>query len=566
MEKFVNLKEKINLEKIISAWKDISNSNNIVWKDSFIKWEIPVDLDADFAVTLAFPISHIKKKNPYETALELIKNFKFSEDLKMEVSDQGYINCSFKSSFYRNCLNEILNENFFTSEKKKINVNIEFVSVNPTGYLHLGHLRNAVIGDTIANLYNFLGFNVVREYYINDRGNQIEELVKSVLFYYSKYQNLEFKLIDEDKLTYNGKAIKDASLYFSQNKTFSLEEIKLNSPVLRDEIINFFINKIKLDLNSCGIKFDNWFSEKKMYENKELLNNLLDEFRTKEIVYEKDNALFLKTKSAGDDKDRVIIKDNGDYTYFLSDIIYHINKLKRSEFLINVWGSDHHGYIGRLLGSLELLGYDAKKRISIILIQMVSLLTDDGSKKFSKRLGTAIDVDDTLKIIEKDQLRFSFLEKESNHTLTINLELLNEQKEKSRLYYIQYAHARCNQILTKWEKMSKVNDQFLINDSFLLNEKKEREILNNLIIFPMVVLNAANEKKPFNIIHYLQSLSKDFQSYYQSYQILQIDNYELSKERVILVKAVKEVLKKGLDLMGISAPDFMENNNDKIIV
>ena len=555
-----NSKENINLEKIISAWKEIAKSNNITWKESFIKWEIPEGLVADFAVTLALPISYIKKKKPYDAALEITRNFPFGSILKFEVTKLGYINCSFKQSFYRNCLNEIIIGDFFKFEKNNLNVNVEFVSVNPTGYLHLGHLRNAIIGDTISNIYSFLGFNVVREYYINDRGNQIEELIRSVLFYYFKFQNLEFNSTTEDKLSYSGKATKDAALFFLQNNCFSLDEIDSNSLFVKEQIIDFFIQKIKLDLISCGVRFDNWFSEKKLYENDQVLNNLLKEFKSKEIVYEKDNALFLKTESAGDDKDRVIVKDNGDYTYFLSDIIYHLNKLNRSDILINVWGSDHHGYIERLLGSLELLGYNARERISIILIQMVSLLTEDGSKKFSKRLGTVIDVNEALKIIEKDQLRFSFLEKESSHSLTINLNSLSEQKEKSRLYYVQYAHARCNQILTKWKDISITNDDFIINEMFLLNEKKEKDILNNLIIFRQVVIDAANEKKPFSIIHYLQKLSSDFQSYYQSCQILQSENYELSKQRVILVKAVKEVLNKGLQLCGISAPDFMDNS------
>ncbi|WNE41357.1 MAG: Arginine--tRNA ligase [Mycoplasmataceae bacterium] len=549
--------KNFTLEDIINEWKKISSSYGITWKDSFIKWDTPEEINADFAITLALPISHILKKKPYEIALKIKNDFPNYSNFEISISEQGYLNCNFKSEFFKKYLNDIASGSFLFFEKKNKLINIEFVSVNPTGYLHLGHLRNAIIGDTISNIYQFIGYKVIREYYINDRGNQIKDLLNSVLFYYFDNKKINFN-IKEDDLKYKGVSTKDAALYFSKNEIFSLKDIEERKDFILNKIIGFFIDKIKSDLILCGVKFDNWFSEKKMYENKEILEKLLKDFELKNLTYKKDNALFLKTESAGDDKDRVIIKENGDYTYFLSDIIYHIDKLNRSDFLINIWGSDHHGYIGRLLGSLDLLGYNSKEKISIILIQMVSLLTEDGNKKFSKRLGTSIDVDETLKIIEKDQLRFCLLEKETNHSLVINSEILNDHKENSRLYYVQYAHARCNQILLKWESMKQKDDNLLINDFIILNELKEREILNNLIRFSQVVINSAEEKKPFLIIQYLQSLSKDFQSYYQSYAILQNNNYELSKQRVILVKAVKMTLSKGLELCGISAPDFME--------
>jgi arginyl-tRNA synthetase len=544
------------LEENLTIWKKISRYYKIAWKNSFFKWDIPGEIEADFAITLAIPISYSLKKNPYDVALEIKDKFLFKSSLKIFITDQGYINCSFDERFYKNYLNYMMENGIERFQNKNLTINIEFVSVNPTGYIHLGHLRNGVIGDVLSNIYEFIGYKVIREYYINDRGNQIDELIESVLFYYLKDKNVNSQ-IDEQSLSYNNQSTKDASCHIKD--IFPLEEITNKSEDVKKEILEFFINRIKSDLLLCGIKFNNWFSEKKMYDDEQFITKVIKNFSLRDLIYKKDRALFLKTSLAGDDKDRVIIKENGDYTYFFSDIIYHLNKLTRADLFINIWGSDHHGYVERLLSSLEFLG-NKRDKFSIILIQMVSLLTNEGSKKFSKRLGTTIEISEALNIIDKDQLKFCLIEKESNHSFTINLETLSKEKKNSRLYYIQYAHARCNQILLNWEKFEKNNDSLFIENDVLLTEKKEKDILKYLICFSQVIFESAEEKKPFLIIHYLQNLSKKFQSYYQSHVILQKKNYDLSKQRVVLVKAVKNTIKKGLEICGISAPNFMKSD------
>lgn len=565
LSKMIAIKEKdwnfetSSLDKITEYWKNISHHYNISWRDSFVKWELPKNLPFDFAVTLAFPISRSLKKSSYEVALEIKKMFLSFAGNKLDifVTEQGYLNCNLSNSFYMNNLN-CLNSNdlCFKKKKKNIKVNIEFVSVNPTGYLHLGHLRNAVIGDTLANIYEFLGYEVTREYYVNDRGNQIKSLLQSVLLFYAKKENVNVN-ISEETANYKGGSTEDASSYLSKNGFISTDSENWNLKNLEDRIISFFTDKIKRDLMLCGVSFDNWFSEKKMYEDFGKIKKLLESFETKGLTYNKDGALFLKTELFNDDKDRVIIKENGDYTYFFSDIVYHLDKLDRSDILINVWGSDHHGYIPRLISSLTLLGYDVKDRIFIVLIQMVSLLTNEGNKKFSKRLGNSIDVDETLKVLKKDQLRFCLLEKESNHSLLINLEMLTQQNENSRLYYVQYAHVRCNQILKKWGSLEENDNVLFIRSPFLLEEKKEKNIIINLVRFSQVIFESADQKKPFLIIHYLQALSKEFQSYYQSYSILQNNDKGLSKQRLALVNAVKKTLSEGLVLCGIDPLEFM---------
>ena len=425
-------------DKLIDKWKQVSSYYQVEWNNNFIQWEVPKNLTFDFAITLAFSISRLSNKNAYDIAAEIKENFLhlFQNEIEIFVNKDGYLNCTFSDNFYKNSLNKFNFDNFYF-EKKNISINVEFVSVNPTGYLHLGHLRNAVIGDTLANIYNFVGYDVVREYYINDRGNQIKELVNSVLFSYAKRKRIELVGIKEENLSYKGKSIEDASLYILENNLISDDPNNWKFEEIEDIVVQFFIKKIKLDLASCGISFDQWFSEKRMYQNPDEISLILKDIHLKNLSYRKEGALFLKTSLFNDDKDRVIIKENGEYTYFFSDILYHLNKLKRSDVLVNVWGSDHHGYISRLISSLSLLGQNVENKFYIVLIQMVSLLTNEGSKKFSKRLGNSIGLEETLNILKKDQLRFCLLEKESNHTLLIDLETLNQHSENSRLYYIQ---------------------------------------------------------------------------------------------------------------------------------
>lgn len=550
------------LEENLVIWKKISEYYGITWKNSFFKWETPRGVDADFAITFALPISHTTNRKAADVALEIKTKFLATSSLQVTITEQGYLNCKFGSQFYKDYLNYITEHELVRLRDKNLTVNVEFVSVNPTGYLHLGHLRNGVIGDVISNIYDFAGYRVTREYYINDRGNQISELVDSVLFYYLQSTHIGSD-ISEQALTYNNQSTRDAAYHLLNVSKLTAAQITSKSVELREEIVNFFIARIKLDLLRCGIRFDNWFSEKAMYEDKQTVNNLIASLRSQDQLYEHGQALFLKTSSTGDEKDRVIVKENGDYTYFLSDIIYHLNKLKRADLFVNVWGSDHHGYIERLLGSLQMLGHDRQK-FTIVLIQMVSLLTSEGTKKFSKRLGTSIEVAEALAIVDRDQLKFCLIEKEANHSLTINLEMLAKEHEKSRLYYIQYAHARCNQILLKWNSRNNPSLQpQLIVGGLLLVEQKEQEILKLLVRFSQVLLEAAEEKKPFLVIHYLQSLSKEFQSYYQLHKVLQEDFYELSKQRVAIVRAVKKTIQKGLEICGVEAPASMTNKNHR---
>ncbi len=296
-----------------------------------------------------------------------------------------------------------------------------------------------------------------------------------------------------------------------------------------------------------------------MFSDCKRLDSLIKVFRGKNLVYYENNALFLSTEVSSDRKDRVLIKSNGEFTYFLSDILYHLDKMNRADLLINIWGSDHHGYVERLRSALRMLGYNDQEKLVVILIQMVALLEGKEHKKFSKRAGTVIEIEEALSMIGKDQLRFCLLEKEVGHTININLFLLKEQKERSRLYYLQYAHARCCQLILRARRFSLYENDPFGQNSFLLKVEKERSILKNLVRFESIICSVIAEKKPSIIIQYLQTLAKEFQTYYQSYQIVDDSNHELTRQRIFLVSVIKKVLGKGLALCGIEAPSLMEN-------
>ncbi|CAG8453210.1 3889_t:CDS:10 [Ambispora gerdemannii] len=372
--------------------------------------ELPSSISADFALTLALPISHKTKGNPQAVAQEIIK-ITDCPNLEYTITEQGYINFRFPNNYYQHFFAETLARagHNLQGKKKDIRINIEYVSANPTGYLHLAHFRHAVIGNTLANVYQFYGYQITREYYINDRGGQITSLINSVYYFYHQLQGVT--LANSDKVEYAGNSSREVA----QNLIESL------------------------------------------YQKKQHLD-LVQELKEENLIYNHEGATFFRSSLAGDDKDRVIIKQDSDYTYFFSDILYHQDKLKRADKLINIMGADHHGFINRLKSSCQLLGHKSET-IQIILVQIVSLLTKEGdAERFSKRAGNTIELDEALKYIDMNQLKFFLLEKEPNQPLSINAELLKENKEKTRLYYIQYAHARCHQILHKAQEKVKVKE------------------------------------------------------------------------------------------------------------
>ncbi|WNE40175.1 MAG: Arginine--tRNA ligase [Mycoplasmataceae bacterium] len=547
---------ELNLVNLLSVWKKIANQHGFSWKNSFLKWDLPTDVWADFALTLALPISHKIKKNPNEIVQRILEETNCSE-LEYSITKQGYINFQLPNSYYQKIFNETLLKNGqnLRGEKKNLHLNLEYVSANPTGYLHLAHFRHAVIGNTLANVYQFCGYPLTREYYVNDRGVQVISLIKSVYHFYHKLQNKP--LLNSEKIEYSGQATQKIAQELIKkwgdnyvNKELNEEELKL----WRKEILELILAKIQQDLAKCGIEYDVWFSETSLHENEkdEEILNFLEE---KNLTYFEEEAKLFKSSLVGDEKDRAIIKKDGEYTYFFSDIIYHQNKLKRANKIINIWGADHHGYVNRIKAACQLLSDKKEEDVQIILVQVVNLLTEEGkTAKFSKRAGNTIELEEALTHVDIDQLKFFLLEKEPNQPLSINTKSLKENKEKTQLYYIQYAHARCHQIFQKAQEkgMNKIDSNI-----DLLEKNNERKIFKLLIRFPFVLENIIEENKPHHLVHYLHDLAQAWQAYYQNEIILEEKNPKLTAQKLLLVKNIQIILKLGLDLMGISAPNIM---------
>jgi len=538
------------LKIFLERCKNIAKKNNIIWKSSYIKWETPKEIKADFSLTLPISIAYKEKKNKECIAKEIIEEFS-DLNLKIDYNEKGYINFFIPNDYYQKFLLNNWKKKKFFFQKKKEKINIEYISANPTGNLHLAHFRHAIIGKILSNVYKFLGYDVTNEYYINDRGEQINKLIDNIhKIYLSKIKKNQ---IDEKKIIYKNDEIVEI-LIKKWGKKYDKDLKKKDFLLWKKNILKLMIKKIKIDLKKYGIKFDNWISEEKLYEKNDHIN-LLNYLEKKKLSYLKDNALFLRTSLATDKKDRVIIKENGDYTYFFSDILYHLDKFKRTDKIINLWGSDHHGYIERIKSVFKLLNFD-NKRIEIILIQVVKILEKENIlKKLSKRDGNVIELNDSLKYINLEELKFFLLENDSNQPLIISSNILKKNKKKTCLYYIQYAYARCCQIFLK-AKEKKINK--ISKNINLLKNKKEREIFNLLIKFNLILEKMIEINKPQILLYYLKDLSKVWQNYYQNEFILNTKNKELTSQKLLMIKNIQILLKIGLKILDVSFPKTMK--------
>lgn len=469
----------------------------------------------------------------------------------------GFINFSLKPIYATPVLNEIIKtkSKFGSTKKTKLNYNVEFVSANPTGLLHIGHARNAAIGDTLARIFETSGINVTREYYINDAGNQIEMLGISVLVRYLQLFNIDVQLPKDsyhaNEIIEVAKALKEkyheTFLDVKFNDAGFLNQYKPQGEVIKDFAKSYLLNLIKKSLASLDVSMDIWFSEKKLYEN-----NLIE--KTKDVLrkntYEKDGAVWLKTTAMSDDKDRVIVKSDGANTYFMPDIAYHNIKLSRGyDKLYNIWGADHASYAERMKIAIQLLGYDKSKQ-EILLIQMVRLIKDGKEFKMSKRTGQSLTLDDLIQLIGKDAARWFLVAQPMTTHLEIDIDKVSAKNNENQLYYVQYASARINQILNK----IKADKPISFN---LLNQSIEKEIIAMLSIYPSTLRNIVthNEVNILNI--YLTNLAKLFHSYYGKNKIIDEKNLALTQQRYWLVYCIRQVISNGLALMSIDASEQM---------
>jgi len=474
---------------------------------------------------------------------------------KVEVAGPGFINFFIAERYWQEHLLEInrLGQDYGKSRVGHgKRVLVEFVSANPTGPLHVGHGRGAAVGDSLSRILRYAGFDVEREYYINDVGNQMRTLGSSV---YARYQELLGKSIEFPKDYYQGEYIKEIAQGIINEKGRAFFEVPL------EECLQFFIDRavhdiftgIKQDLADFDVDFENWFSERQLHESG-LVQSTIQEFMKRGVIYEQDGALWFKTTQFGDEKDRVVRRSNGVLTYFAADMAYHRQKISRNyDMMVDIWGADHHGYIPRIKAVLQALGVEPD-RLKVLLVQFVTLLENGVPKSMSTRSGEFITLREVLDAVGKDACRFMFLTRKCDSHLDFDLEVAKQQTQENPVYYVQYAHARLASILRNAAEqgLNLNTDQ----DLSLLNTQEDLDILKHLEIFTEVVEDSALTFEPHKISYYLTELAGLFHVYYTKHRFID-DNKAVTKARLFLAKAIKQVVKNGLELLGVTALEKM---------
>lgn len=525
--------------------------------DANIVIEIPrEEANGDYSTNIAFLLAPKLRKNPVEIANKLIQNMEFQDICeKVEVASKGFINFYIRDDIWRSSLNEV-SEKGLDSLSPDVGegrrVLIEFVSSNPTGPLHIGHGRGAAVGDVLANILLKAGYNVVKEYYVNDAGKQIDTLGQST---YARWKELTGNPVPFEGHYYQGDYVKDiASLIVSTKvpiPTEKSEAIAFTSKFASD----FVMDGIEKDLEDFGVFFDNYFRETRLYEGGEV-EETLNALKDKGYAYEKDGALWFKTSMFEKDEDRVLIKSDGEKTYFASDIAYHKNKFDRNfDILIDIWGSDHHGYIPRMRASIEALGKN-KDSLRVLLIQFVTLIKDGKPVGMSTRSGQFTTLKEVLNEVGRDAARFFFLMRKSDAHLEFDLDLAKKTTNENPVFYVQYAHARIESIFRvaqeegidlKFVKTAKVD---------LLTQKDEITLIKGILHYFDVIEGSAKSLEPHRITFYLLDLVGRFHSYYNKTRVI-VDDRELTMARLLLLVILQQVIKSALTLLGVSAPERM---------
>lgn len=546
------------INKSINHTIDILNENNINRGEIKVNVEQNNNIDfGDFSTNFVLSLN-LPRSKCMEYANDLASTFINKKYFKeVTVANPGFINFKLSDYLLQSVLFDIIKKGkkFGIAKKTKLNYNIEFVSANPTGLLHIGHARNAAIGDTLARIWEANGIKVDREYYINNAGNQMELLGLSVLI---RYKQLFNEKVELPKDSYHGeeiitvaKKIKeeygDQLLHVEFNDNCILPEFSKEKNLIKLFAENFLLSIIKKTLENFGVHFNIWFPETELYKNNmiKIVLQLL-----KDHIYSKEGATWLKTTECGDDKDRVLIKSDGNNTYFMPDIAYHNIKLSRGyDKIFNIWGADHTSYADRMSIAMRLLGYD-KNKLKILIMQMVRLTKDGKEFKMSKRTGNSLTLEDLINAIGKEQARWYLVSKPMTSHLEIDVDKASKKDRNNPLYYVQYAHARIQHILCK--TMFKLPKNFN-----LLNLKIERQIIIALHSYVTTLRKIAKSYEVNILTIYLYNLAKLFHSYYASNKIIDDSNQELSMQRYWLVYCVKVVLANGLSLLDIKPADEM---------
>ena len=501
----------------------------------------------DYASNAAMKLCRLFSKPPRDVANLLVAQLDMSNIEKVEIAGPGFINFFMKNDSLQSIIKVIdeQGDNYGRREKQNFKINVEFVSANPTGLLHVGTARGAAYGDALCRILDFAGYDVTREYYINDAGAQITHLGESVEARYKELLGLPFTLPEDG---YHGEDVKDIAKQILKEEGDKVLE--------REDHLQFFmkrgmeveLDRIKKHLADFRVTFDVFSSEKAIRGGGAIEAEV--EY-LKKYSYVQDGAVFLKTTDFLDDKDRVIVKSDGDYTYFMPDIVYHVNKMSRGfDLLIDVLGADHHGYINRMKSALMMHGYKPES-LEIELIQMVRFIKDGKEFKASKRSGDAITLHEICEEVGVDAMRYFFAMRAQSGHLDFDMDLAKEQSSNNPVYYAQYAHARLSSILES------ASDISLDISGSKLEKASELNLLKHLASFPALVIDAANDRAPFKITNYIHELAELVHAFYSECRVIDRDNIEVSASRLALCKASKQVIKNALTLIGVSAPNHM---------
>ncbi len=526
-----------------------------VLKISFDKENLMVEVpkkreNGDFSSNVAMKLAKTLKDNPVNIANKIKDAIDYSDKIeKIEVANPGFINIYLKDEYVFSGISNVINDgdNYGkcnVGKGKKID--IEFVSANPTGILHLGTARGAAYGSNLANIMSFAGYNVTKEYYINDAGNQINNLGISIKERYKGLCGIKEHMPEDGY--YGNEIIDIAKMIYDENKDTKLNE---DLEYFKEIGVSYLLNIIKNDLSSFGVYFDVWTSEKAI-RAKGRIEESLKILKEKGLTYESDGALWLKTTVYGDDKDRVLIKKDKSYTYLVPDIAYHLDKFDRGfDYLIDVFGADHHSYVSRLKASIEALGYD-KDKLEVRLLQMVRLLKDGNVVKMSKRTGGNITISELVDEVGCDCARYFFAERSLDGQMDFDISLALKKSNENPFYYVGYAHARICSILSE----AKNKGLKIKTDVNNITDMDSKALMLKVYEFMEVVKTSALKKEPHLITNYVYELASLFHNYYGKHRIL-TDDVSKSEQYLGLIKTVEITIKNALKLIGVTAPDKM---------
>ncbi|MCL2334615.1 MAG: arginine--tRNA ligase [Endomicrobia bacterium] len=551
------IKQQI-IEKLSGIVERYAGEKGLTESISFSVENPPKNIEADFAVNAAMLIAKKIKANPrvvaQEISAEIMKEMSGIVE-KTEIAGAGFINITVKNELLFKELGKILSlkDKYGSRAQNTGNacekVMVEFVSANPTGPLHIGHGRGAAIGDSLARVLKHIGYDVKKEYYLNDVGNQMLVLAESVKVRFRQLKGEELPFLEDG---YKGEYIVDIA------KRLVAEGKSINEIDFKREAVKDILKTIEDDLGDFGVSFDNWFSEGSIAADKDKdgkteVDKACEFLLKKGDAYESEGALWLASTKYGDDKDRVLKRSDGRYTYLASDVAYHKNKFERGfTKLVNLWGADHHGYVARITACVQMLGF-SKEALKVLLYQLVSLVRNGQPVAMSTRSGEFITLKEVVDEVGKDACRFFFLLRAPDSQLEFDLELAKKQSSENPVFYVQYVNARCNSIMRESRSRNDLSENA---DLSLLNTKEERELIKHLAAFCDTLSLCEKTMSPHHFTAYLMELADTYHRFYEKCRVLG-DDAALSAARLKLIEAVMIIIKNGLGLLGVSAPEKM---------